>query len=267
MTNFDRKVINALAYLRAHAALDARENVQKAINTLDDAGVFAALDEQTDYASAEEILAESAAMHLTGQLMTLDPALYGPGVVRPVDPAEWGDTSALDMLRRQTAVRATCGHAFTGNLGDDEMCPLGDCTLTFGEYRAQQGWTAASGLGKLERVPGTDTLRPVRETAAQGHEHVFQSPHSDEVCYGDEACTLTYGEFREQRTTADLPFAACTCGKRDEPSPALHAGTCPVWARHHNLEPTAGQEARRMSGADEYRHIHDGCGLDCTRLH
>lgn len=28
------------------------------------------------------------------------------------------------------------------------------------------------------------------------HEHVFRSPHSDEVCYGDAACTLTYGEHR-----------------------------------------------------------------------
>lgn len=29
--------------------------------------------------------------------------------------------------------------------------------------------------------------------------------------------------------------ASCTCGRPDEPSPALHAGTCPVWAQHHNL--------------------------------
>lgn len=28
------------------------------------------------------------------------------------------------------------------------------------------------------------------------HDHVFRSPHSDEVCYGDVACTLTYGEHR-----------------------------------------------------------------------
>lgn len=28
------------------------------------------------------------------------------------------------------------------------------------------------------------------------HEHVFRSPHSDEVCYATEHCTLTYGEHR-----------------------------------------------------------------------
>lgn len=28
------------------------------------------------------------------------------------------------------------------------------------------------------------------------HEHVFRSPHSDEVCYATEHCTLTYGKHR-----------------------------------------------------------------------
>jgi len=59
---YDQNVITALAFLRAHAKVDARPAVQRAIETLDNAGVFATLDEQTDYASAEDILAEAAAM-------------------------------------------------------------------------------------------------------------------------------------------------------------------------------------------------------------
>lgn len=64
---FNQQTIDALAQLRHSAATHTNlpANVQWAINTLDDAGVFAALDEQTDYASAEDILAESAAMEQT----------------------------------------------------------------------------------------------------------------------------------------------------------------------------------------------------------
>lgn len=57
---FDQKTINALATIRLYAAGQNRD-VRQAFNTLDNAGVFAALDEQTDYASAEDILAEAAA--------------------------------------------------------------------------------------------------------------------------------------------------------------------------------------------------------------
>lgn len=57
---YDDKVIEALAYLRAYMAVDAQAGAQRAFNELDNAGVFADLDEQTDYASAEAILAESA---------------------------------------------------------------------------------------------------------------------------------------------------------------------------------------------------------------
>lgn len=35
------------------------------------------------------------------------------------------------------------------------------------ETGEDDGYTAVSGLGKLERVPGTDTLRPARQTGAQ----------------------------------------------------------------------------------------------------
>jgi hypothetical protein len=65
MTQFDPEVVKALAYLRLHVQVDARASVKLAFDALDNAGVFAALDEQVDYAQAEDILAESAAMAAT----------------------------------------------------------------------------------------------------------------------------------------------------------------------------------------------------------
>lgn len=116
--SFDPKVIEALAELRQYAATYPTMGLSGLINTLDNASVFAALDEQTDYASAVEILAESAAISLSRAGADLD-------------PAEWGDTTSADMARHQ-------------------------------------GYAAASRLGSLERVPGTDTLRPARQTAKCG---------------------------------------------------------------------------------------------------
>lgn len=46
---YDKDVINALAFLRAYMKIDAHRQVQRAFDTLDNAGVFAALDEQTGY--------------------------------------------------------------------------------------------------------------------------------------------------------------------------------------------------------------------------
>lgn len=64
---YSTDVINALARLRQYAAahtVSAVGTVPNAmaslVNTLDNAGVFAALDEQIDYASAGDILTESA---------------------------------------------------------------------------------------------------------------------------------------------------------------------------------------------------------------
>jgi hypothetical protein len=94
--SFDPKVIEALAELRRYAAKYPTMGLSGRINALDNAGVFAALDEQTGYASAVEILAESAQDDVT-----------------------------------------KARHALSGGV---------------------------SGLGKLERVPGTDTLRPAPET-------------------------------------------------------------------------------------------------------
>lgn len=67
--SFDPKVIAALAELRhaAHGQVGLTSPLAQAINTLDNAGVFAALDEQSDYASAEEILAEGAAIDLVSR--------------------------------------------------------------------------------------------------------------------------------------------------------------------------------------------------------
>lgn len=87
--SFDPKVIEALALLRTFTGPGGGQILQgqvvQAINTLDNAGVFSALDEQTDYASAEEILAESAAQSLGA----------------PLNAAEWGDTTRADMARHQ----------------------------------------------------------------------------------------------------------------------------------------------------------------------
>lgn len=81
------ETIEALARLRTMHYADM--DWQDAFKILDNAGVFAALDEQTDYASAEQILAESAQASLEAQFPNT------------ADPAEWGDTTSADMARHQ----------------------------------------------------------------------------------------------------------------------------------------------------------------------
>jgi hypothetical protein len=61
MAQFDAEIVKALARLR-HAALNQPALSKVDFDALDNAGVFAALDEQADCAQAEDILAESAAM-------------------------------------------------------------------------------------------------------------------------------------------------------------------------------------------------------------
>jgi hypothetical protein len=102
--SFDPKVIAALAEVRKYASGQNRD-VRRALNTLDNAGVFAALDEQTDYASAEEVLAESARMSLEGRFPNT------------ADPAEWGDTTTADMARHQGFTQDTARALF----GDTEQ--------------------------------------------------------------------------------------------------------------------------------------------------
>lgn len=87
-TAFTPEVITALATLRDVARRNRSvTRVVDAINTLDNAGVFAALDEQTDYADAESILAEAACT--------------AAARARTQDEAEWGDTTTADMAAHQ----------------------------------------------------------------------------------------------------------------------------------------------------------------------
>lgn len=55
------EVSEALASLRTYAKRYPTMGLSAALNVLDDAGVFSEIDERNDYASAEGILAESAA--------------------------------------------------------------------------------------------------------------------------------------------------------------------------------------------------------------
>lgn len=100
------EVIEALALLRTFTGPGGGKylpgQIVQAVNTLDNAGVFAALDEQTDYASATEILAEAALA----------------SVPNTADPAEWGDTTSADMARHQ---------GVAGDQPEDELgFPLGE---------------------------------------------------------------------------------------------------------------------------------------------
>lgn len=114
--SFDPKVIEALALLRTFTGPGGGQILQgqvvQAVNTLDDAGVFAALDEQTDYAPAVEILAEGAAIDMVSRSNPNVPADRALQVLHntwhperaELDPAEWGDTTRADQFARQTGV-------------------------------------------------------------------------------------------------------------------------------------------------------------------
>jgi len=75
MTQYSDDVLTALARLRDAAANsdDISNVLARAFQKLDNAGVFADLDEQTDYASAEAILVESARNDLA--------KAHGPGLL------------------------------------------------------------------------------------------------------------------------------------------------------------------------------------------
>lgn len=59
-----RNRIWAVAVLRAHAAVDARASIAHAIEILDEAGIFAPVDELNETDRAEALLAEGAARDL-----------------------------------------------------------------------------------------------------------------------------------------------------------------------------------------------------------
>jgi len=115
--------IEAVATLRIHAiAGSPTDRVVSAINTLDDAGLFAALDEARDELEAA---ADPGAPNgrgkcphcghprvpLTPQGLTMYHGDVESGKgdcigslsvpVQPLDPAEWGDTTREDMARHQ----------------------------------------------------------------------------------------------------------------------------------------------------------------------
>jgi hypothetical protein len=85
------EVAAALANLRLIAqAAGTSIRLRNAINALDDAGVFAEIDERYDYAAPADVLQEIAEAEVPNTL----------------DPAEWGDTTSADVARRQGYVPA-----------------------------------------------------------------------------------------------------------------------------------------------------------------
>ena len=134
---FTPEALAALAALRLYAAGQNRD-VRQAINLLDAAGVFAALDEQADTARAEGMLAESAAQS---------------AVQHSNIPA----AEALQVLHNTWDRRDRHGRRVVVRPAEDSPA--------LAEARANTGYAAVSRLGKLEHVPGTDVVRVVRETA------------------------------------------------------------------------------------------------------
>jgi hypothetical protein len=131
MTNtFSPEVIEALAVLRDAAAHsdDISNSLARAFRTLDNAGVFAALDEQTDYAPALEILAESAAVSLAPQ---------GPAL----DPAEWGDVSRTDIARRAAVDEPLYGEA--ARAVRDALRTRQEVAASHGVDASEVNWNAA----------------------------------------------------------------------------------------------------------------------------
>lgn len=95
---YDPKVIEALARLRQVASegrIGMFAGIARDLNALDNAGVFAALDEQTDYAAAEEILAEAAIRETERDA--------------GLDPAEWGDLTRADLASHQRRTTGISG--------------------------------------------------------------------------------------------------------------------------------------------------------------
>jgi hypothetical protein len=170
------EAIAALAHLRfaVRTGLGLEGHVRDAVNILDDAGVFAALDEAVDYASAEEILTESA-------LQTCPECAVYDGHHIGCSRIDWDEykASADPAPARHQGVTLGVGQKLTQELAEAMFEVANPNRSPFPEGPP------------LERIPGTDIIRPA-------HEHVFRSPHSDEVCYGAEWCTRTYGEHRKQ---------------------------------------------------------------------
>ena len=100
----------------------------------------------------------------------------------------------------------------------------------------------ATGLAYQEAsVDGWTFARVVRED-----DEVVSPTTETESVYGqyqgrmnqwiedDETGQPLYGAAADRVRDA-LRKTICTCGRPEATSPALHAGSCPVWAVHHNL--------------------------------
>ena len=111
-TDVTPEIVLALATLRNRLQYEPGSftaDFHKAFQILDNAGVFAAIDEANDYASAEEILAEAAVASVPSTFTSRAQGL---------DPAEWGDTTSADMARHQ---------GVAGDQPEDELgFPVGD---------------------------------------------------------------------------------------------------------------------------------------------
>ncbi len=87
MAEVSQETINALRSLRtwAKGGYVSGTDAAKAVDVLDNAGVFAAIDTATDY----DLDAVASTMPVAGE----------------PDPAEWGDTTAADMAAHQVLTR------------------------------------------------------------------------------------------------------------------------------------------------------------------
>lgn len=154
--SFDPKVINALAELRQYAAKYPTMGLSGRINALDNAGVFAALDEQTGYASAVEILAEGAAIDMVRRS---NPNVPADRALQVLHNTWHPERAEVEPTRHQVQdVNRGSDYGLTEEEG--RRAGLGSALPP---RHALPG--GVSRLGKLERVPGTDTLRPARQTA------------------------------------------------------------------------------------------------------
>lgn len=114
---YDQKTIEALATLRlaSRTGLDLDGPVREAFDTLDNAGVFAALDEQNDYASAEDILSDTERNRARAVARGIFAGLL-PGITGANMANEVADRILSAVRSEQT------GYSVAGDQPEDETC-------------------------------------------------------------------------------------------------------------------------------------------------
>lgn len=139
----------APGYLRLTAK--ETETFREAFNVLDNAGVFAEIDERNEYASAEEILAEAAVQSVTGTL----------------DPAEWGDTTRADMARHQHDPSMCKAGPDDGPALHSGLCPV------WAVHHNLTGGTPGAGKPSVmsEHLASLDALRAALGRPAERRSH------------------------------------------------------------------------------------------------